>query len=123
MVRRQPGYNLNVAEVPSPLFYQGYVYMVKDGGIVSCLDAATGKLVYRQRLGGPGPYYSSPVAAQGRVYAASASGTVVVFAAGNESRVLAKNELSEPVYATPAIADDVIYIRTSDHLYAFALSK
>jgi outer membrane protein assembly factor BamB len=108
-----------VPEVASPVAYRGRVYMVRDGGVVSCLDAATGKLLYRERLGPGGPYFASPVAGDGRVYAASGRGAVTVFAAGDEFRVLARNDLREPVCATPAIADGKLYVRTDKHLYAF----
>jgi outer membrane protein assembly factor BamB len=108
-----------VPEVPSPVAYRGRVYTVKDGGLVSCLDAASGKLLYRERLGPGGAYYSSPVAGDGKLYAASARGTVTVFAAGDGFRVLARNDLREPIVATPALADGKLYVRTASHLYAF----
>jgi outer membrane protein assembly factor BamB len=106
-------------EVPSPLYYRGRVYQVRDGGIVSCLDAETGKLVYRERLGPSGAYFSSPVAGDGKIYAASQKGVVVVFEAGDSFKVLARNDLQEPVVATPALVDGVVYLRTEKHLYAF----
>jgi outer membrane protein assembly factor BamB len=108
-----------VPEVPSPLYYRQRVYTVRDGGLVSCLDAATGKLHYRERLGPGGAYFSSPVAGDGKVYATSGRGVVTVFAAGDTFRVLARNDLGEPVVATPAVADGKLYVRTENHLYAF----
>src|SRR5207248_1394959 len=84
-------------EVPSPLYYQGQIYLVKDGGIVSCLDAKTGKLRYRERLGAAGFYYSSPVAGDGKIYAASLQGVVSVFQAGDKFEVLGKTDLGEPI--------------------------
>jgi outer membrane protein assembly factor BamB len=110
----------SVPEVPSPLVYRNRVYMVRDGGVVTCLDAGTGKLLYRERLGAGGSYFSSPVAAGGRIYVASAEGKVIVFAAGDRLEVLARNDLQEPIMATPAIADGRLYVRTASHLYAFA---
>jgi len=109
----------SVAEVPSPLLYGERVYMVKDGGIVSCLDAASGRLLYRTRLGAAGAYFASPVAGDGKIYAASHHGTIAVFAAGDTFRRLALNELHEPVFATPAIAGGRLYVRTTHRLYAF----
>jgi outer membrane protein assembly factor BamB len=108
-----------VPQVPSPVFYRGRVYAVRDGGVVSCLDAATGKLVYRERLGPGGAYYSSPIAGDGKVYAASHRGVLTVFAAGDTFRVLARNDLQEPIVATPAVADGKLYVRTETQLYAF----
>jgi outer membrane protein assembly factor BamB len=106
-------------EVPSPLYYRGRIYQVRDGGIVSCLDAETGKLIYRERLGAAGAYFSSPVAGDGKIYAASLKGTVTVFAAGDKFDVLARNDLKEPISATPALVDGIIYVRTERHLFAF----
>lgn len=106
-------------EVPSPLYYRGRVYQVRDGGIASCLDAETGKLLYRERLGPGGAYFSSPVAGDGKVYAASMRGVVVVLKAGDVFQVLARNDLQEPVVATPALVGGIVYVRTEKHLYAF----
>lgn len=106
-------------EVPSPLYYRGHVYLVRDGGLASCLDAATGKPLYRERLGPGGAYFSSPVAGDGKVYAASRGGEVVVFAAGDAFRVLARNDLGESILATPALAGGKVYVRTERHLFAF----
>jgi len=106
-------------EVPSPLYYRGRLYVVKNGGIVSCYHTQTGKLLYRQRLGAGGFFYASPVAADGKVYAASYNGVLVVFKAGDQCQVLARNQLGESIVATPALADGKVYIRTEAHLYAF----
>jgi outer membrane protein assembly factor BamB len=111
--------NEGVPEVPSPLYYNGRVYMVKSGGIVTCVNAVTGELFYRERLGASGPYFSSPVAANDWIYVASRKGTVVVFEAGDKLKVLARNNLREKILATPAIVDNKLYIRTAKHLYAF----
>jgi outer membrane protein assembly factor BamB len=106
-------------EVPSPLYYQGRLYVVTNGSIASCYDAPTGKMLYRQRLGAPGFFYASPVAANGNVYAASYNGVVVVFKAGDHCQVLARNNLGEQIVATPALVDGRVYVRTEGHLYAF----
>jgi outer membrane protein assembly factor BamB len=106
-------------EVPSPLFYQGRLYVVTNGGIASCFDALTGKLVYRQRLGASGFFYASPVAANGNIYAASYNGVVAVFKAGDHCQVLARNNLGEQIVATPALVDGRVYVRTAGNLYAF----
>lgn len=108
-----------VPEVTSPLYYRDRVYMVKDGGIVTCLDASTGKLKYRGRLGAPGSYFASPVAADGKIYAASRQGALTIFAAGDKLDVLSRADLGESIMATPALADGKIYLRTDSHLHAF----
>jgi outer membrane protein assembly factor BamB len=106
--------------VPSPLFYKGLVYVVKDGGMVSCFDAKTGKPHYEQeRLAPTGSYYSSPVAADGKVYLISVTGKVTVIAAGEKPMVLSKGDLGERCVTTPAIVGDRIYLRTAGKLWAF----
>ena len=108
-----------VPGVPSPLYYKGRLYSFKNGGIVFRRIAETGKLVYSGRLGALGEYYSSPVAADDKVYVASAEGVVVVLDAGDELKILARNDLREPILATPALVEGNLYVRTESHLYAF----
>jgi outer membrane protein assembly factor BamB len=109
-----------VPEVPVPLVYKDRVYTVTNGGIVSALDAKTGKLIYRGRLGAGGLYYASPIAAGDRVYFASGDGVITVIqATGDTLQILARNDLAEPIFATSSIVDGKMYVRTTDHLYAF----
>ena len=106
--------------VSSPLYYQGRLHTVKNGGLASAYDAKTGKVLYQdERLGATGDYYSSAVAVDGRIYVASQKGMVVVFEAADYLNVVARNDLREDVMATPAIAGDRIYYRTAGNLYAF----
>jgi len=106
--------------VPSPLYYQGRVFIVKKGGIASCFDAKTGEALYSQkRIGDRGNYYSSPIAAGGKIFVASQRGEVAVLRASDELEVLARNKLGEPVMATPAIDGDRLLIRTRGALWAF----
>jgi len=112
--------------VPSGILYRGRYILVKDGGIVTAYDAKTGDELYRKRAVATGGYYASPVAANGNVYFVSLDdGTVTVLDGKSESaKVVAKNPpLGERTAATPAIADDTLYIRTAGHLYAFAEKK
>jgi outer membrane protein assembly factor BamB len=109
--------------VASAIVYGGQYVMVKDGGIVTAYDAKTGDEVFQKRVAAAGTYYASPVAAGGHIYFASlADGTVAVLKAGTKDpEVVAQNPpLGERIAATPAIADDTLYIRTAGHLYAFA---
>jgi outer membrane protein assembly factor BamB len=104
----------------SPLFYDGRIYVVQDGGRVTCWNAKTGKALYEQeRLGTEGEYYASPVAANGHLYLASTRGTVTVAEAGDSMNVKSKNALGESIMATPAIADNKFYVRSANHLWAF----
>jgi outer membrane protein assembly factor BamB len=113
--------------VPSAIVYRGQYVMVKDGGLVTAYDARTGKVVYQQeRAAAEGRYNASPVAANGYIYLAGfEDGIVTVLKAGGQApEVVARNPgLGERVSATPAIADDTLYIRAAGHLYAFAEKK
>lgn len=109
--------------VASAIAYRGQYVMVKDGGIVTAYEMKSGKKIYQKRAVAAGAYYSSPVAADGHIYFASlADGAVTVLAGGiAKPQVVAENPpLGERVSATPAIADDTLYVRTAGHLYAFA---
>lgn len=106
--------------VSSPLAYERRLYTFKNGGLASCYEARSGKVLYQdERMGADGDYYSSAVAAGGNIYISSQKGTVVVLRAGDGFEVKARNQLKEEIMATPAIVDDVIYLRTARRLYAF----
>jgi len=108
---------------PSPLYYDGRLYLVKNGGLASCFEASTGKVLFQElRLGVIGDYYSSPVAADGKILMISQSGTAVVLRADDHLDILTRNRLGEAVMATPAIVGPTLYVRTEGHLYAFAES-
>ncbi len=107
----------------SPLWYEGKVFTVKDGGIYTCLDAKTGKPYKQGRLDATGEYYSSPVAGDGKVYWLSEEGKLTVTRADETCEVLATANFGEDVYATPALVDGRIYLRTAGHLYCFGASS
>jgi len=107
--------------VPSPIHYKGRIYLVKDGGMVTCHEAATGKVVYLQErlANAAGGYYASPVAADGRVFFAANDGKVTVIKAGAETlEVLHQIDFKQRIFATPALVGDKIYLRTDKKLYA-----
>jgi outer membrane protein assembly factor BamB len=107
--------------VASPLFYEGRIYLIKDGGLLSSFDARTGQPYYLQEgLDAGGNYYSSPVAAGGRIYLASLAGKLtVVKAGGNKPEILHRSDFGDRILATPAIVGDSLYLRTKTKLYAF----
>jgi outer membrane protein assembly factor BamB len=106
--------------VPSPLVYQGLLYLAKSGGIFEAIDARTGEMVKVGRsTDALGEYFASPVAASGKIYFTSQDGKITVVRAGRDWQILAVNPLGEECYATPAIADGRIYVRTSAALYSF----
>jgi outer membrane protein assembly factor BamB len=91
------------------------------GGVVSCLEAATGKMLWREKVGGD--YFSSPIRVGNRLYNISRDGQMVVLAAEKQFKLLARFPLGEGTHATPAVADGVMYIRTLTHLMALAPPK
>jgi outer membrane protein assembly factor BamB len=106
--------------VCSPVYYEGRLYTVKNGGLASCYEAKTGRSLYQdERLDAGGDYYASLIAAGGRIYAASQQGMVTVWEAGDHLKILARNDVSEQVMATPAAVGNMLYVRTAGHLYAF----
>jgi outer membrane protein assembly factor BamB len=109
-----------VPEVPSPLLYRGRLYSVKNGGVLICRDAANGRTMFEERLGAPGGYFASPVAADGRIYTASDRGVITIVAAADQLRVQAQADLKEAIMSTPAFVKDTLYVRSAGHLWAFS---
>jgi hypothetical protein len=113
-------YTKPVPQVPSTLLYKGVLYMINDSGILLSFDPATGNVIKQGRLHGAiDKYFSSPVAADDKVFLIGQGGQVSVLKAAGDWEVLAVNELDDECFATPAIADGHIYIRTRSALYAF----
>ena len=107
--------------IPTPLVYRGYFYTNANNGRLTCYDAKTGEIVYRQRIGGVGGSYSaSPIAADGKLYFTSEEGDVYVVRAGPEYELLAVSSMDEIVMANPAVSDGVLVIRTLNHVYGIA---
>ncbi len=113
-------YQRAVPQLPSPIMFEGVLYMVNDGGIVTTLNPETGEVIKQGRLTGAlGAYYASPVAAGGHLYFASQRGAMAVLPPGGDLTPLVVNDLVEDIYATPALVDGKIYVRTTEALYAF----
>ncbi|HMJ88852.1 MAG TPA: PQQ-binding-like beta-propeller repeat protein [Candidatus Acidoferrum sp.] len=109
-----------VAGISSPLFYEGRVYAVQDGGRLTCWNAKSGTPHYEQeRLGADGEYYASPIAANGHVYFASSKGVITAVRSDDALEVESRNTLGESLMSTPAIAGDALYVRSAKHLWAF----
>lgn len=114
----------NIPYIPAPLLYQDVFYMVKTGGIVTSLDPATGRLLKQGRCPGAlGEYNASPVAADGKIYLASAEGKITVLKAGPEWDVLAVNNIGDEISATPALSEGSLFVRTRSALYCFRASR
>lgn len=103
----------------TPLVYRGILYVVWLNGVLTALEAKTGKQLYQQRIA-PGGYSSSPVASDGRIYVADEEGNLYVLKAGPEFEILGRTSFKEVVMATPAIAGGMMLIRTQHHLQALA---
>ena len=113
-------YQRSVPQLPSPVLYKDVVYMLNDKGVLTTLEAATGRMLRQDRVRGISDnYYASPVAADGKIFLASHKGVVTVLRAGGQQEVLAANALEEEIFATPAIADGRLYVRTVAALYCF----
>jgi len=112
----------NTPETPSPLVAGDNVFFIKNGGIITVINRETGKVVKQERVGAPGAYLSSPMLAGNRIYTCSYNGTVSVLSADDFS-ILDQNKLKEKIGASPVAVDDVLYIRTDKHLYAFRNQK
>lgn len=103
--------------MPTPLAYQGILYLLSNNGILTAYRAKTGERIYQQRLGGS--YSASPVAADGRLYLANEDGGVLVAKAGETYELLATNAVGEVMMATPAIVPGALIIRAQKHVFAF----
>ena len=113
-------YQRAVPQLPSPLIYQNVLYMVNDGGIVTSLKPDTGDVIKQGRLKGAiDRYYSSPVAGDGKIYMASEKGKVAVLKPDGNLEPVVVNDLQDDIYATPALVDGRIYLRTRNTLYCF----
>lgn len=106
--------------IPSPLAYQNVVYVARNGGILTSHDASNGNVIKAARIPDAlGGYSASPVAADGKLYLASEDGKVSVVRAGGDWEVQRVTDIGEPCYATPALSQGVVYLRTDQALYAF----
>lgn len=110
--------------VASPLFHDGRLYIIKDGGLFTVYEGATGKLLSdRKRIGVQGDFYASPIAIDSGIVLASLSGTVLTMSTGDKPEVLHKADFGEPISATPVCVGNVLYLRTSGHLWALGEKK
>ena len=112
-------YERSIPHNSTCLAVQGKIYMFKDGGVVTCLNAESGQLESKSRVG-RGHYSSSPIYANGNIYICSREGVVTVLHIGNRLKTVSENDLGEAIVATPAISGDALFVRTASHLYAFS---
>lgn len=110
-------------QVPSPLVYRGVMYFQDMQGLLSAYDAKTGKELYAAERAGVGAACASMVAANGHIYLCGQDRSVVVIKAGDSPDKVSAAKLDDTIMATPAIADNTLYVRTGKTLYAFAEKK
>jgi len=117
-------YRKSLPNCSTPLLYKDVLWMVKDGGVLTTLNPETGAVLKQGRIPGAlEPYWASPVAADDKVYMVSQAGKLSVLKAQGEWEVLKVNNLDDDVFATPALGDNRLYVRTRTTLYSFGLPK
>jgi outer membrane protein assembly factor BamB len=108
----------------TPLLYEGHLYVLEQNlGVVTCYEARTGKLAYRERLPQARGFFASPWACRGKVFCLDEDGQTFVLAAGPEFKLLGRNKLGETCWATPALAGGALFLRTIDHLYCIKVNQ
>lgn len=107
-----------VPETPSLLYCRGRLYLIRDGGLLTCMEASTGRELFRERIGAAGQYIASPIAVDDKVVIASVRGVVTVIQIDDKLKILARNDFGQEIYATPAVAENKLYLRTTGYLYA-----
>lgn len=110
-------------DVPTPVTDGTYFYIVRDNGVMFCLDAKTGKVVYGPERLRPGTYSGSPVLADGKIYVTNEDGVTMVVKAGARFEILAENELGEYTLSSPAVSDGQLLIRTESALYVIGTRR
>jgi len=113
-------YELGIADglgyVPTPLVHEGRLYLWGDGGVLACRDLATGQEIYRERIGGGGNFFSSPVIADGKIFCGSRDGELVAVKLGPDFELLGITTFDSGIHATPAIANNRFFLRTDTQL-------
>jgi outer membrane protein assembly factor BamB len=105
--------------MPTPLLYQGLLYVLNNNGLFDCYDWKTGEEIYRQRLPVIGSGFSaSPVAGDGKIYLSNEDGDMLVIAAGRRFEHLGTNSMGELLMATPALSEGVMYVRSAQSVFA-----
>ena len=112
-------YERGTGYLPSALLYQGILFFLSDGGVITALDPEDGSLHFQARPTHPGRYHSSPIGYEGHVLIGSLEGDLTVFRAADEFEIVAESSLPEAIWASPAIAGGTLFLRSVDALYAF----
>jgi outer membrane protein assembly factor BamB len=105
-------------DVPTPVTDGQYLYVVRDNGVMFCLDAKSGKTIYGPERLKPGTYSGSPVLADNKIYVTNEDGVTMVVRAGPKFEIVAENDFGEYTLSSPAISNGQLFIRTDKALYA-----
>ena len=115
-------YHKSIPQLPSPLIYKDILYMINDGGYVTTFNPATGKIIDEGRLPKGGThFYASPVGSDDKIYILSRRGKVSVLKSGGQIKPVSQSDMEEMCFATPAISDGKIFLRTDNTLYCFGI--
>lgn len=110
--------------MPTPLVYDGTLYILQNNGVFDAYDLETGREIYRTRIPHLGSGFSaSPVAADGKIYLSNEDGEIIVVKAGREPRHVATNSMGELLMATPALSDGVMFVRGARSVFAITRMK
>jgi outer membrane protein assembly factor BamB len=110
-------------DVPTPVTDGTYLYVIRDNGVMFCLDLKSGRTVYGPQRIKPATYSGSPVLADGKIYVTNEDGITVVVKAGPQFQVLAENDFGEYTLSSPAVSDGQLFIRTDSALYAIGTRR
>ena len=108
-------YEDEVPQIPTPVIVDGKMYMVHDRGMVTCLDAKTATVIWKEKL--KGNFNSSPLYAAGNIYFINVKGECTIIKAGDSFQKIAENDIGETVKAVPAFVGDKMILRTDKHLF------
>ncbi len=109
-----------MSDVLSPVVVDGTVFQLRDGGILTAMDAATGEVLQQERVGSPDTYFASPVSADGKLLLASKGGQLTAVSADREFEQLWSIDLSEEIWSVPALSSEQLLVRSQDALYCFS---
>jgi outer membrane protein assembly factor BamB len=108
-----------IPEIPSPIYFENHLYLIRDGGVLTCVNASDGSVAFRERLAAGGQYEASPLVAKRHLFVVSSAGQLTVLQTTQPPQVVHESQLPGPVAATPAIAGDTIFFRTETQVLAY----
>lgn len=109
----------DIPETPSLIVHNGLVYMTKNGGTTTCVNANNGEILYTEKLGASGAYFASPILANSLIYYCSYNGEITIVKEGEQFEIVNQIDLDERIGASPVALKDKLYVRTASQLYAF----